>query len=198
MKKSLFVILLISLSFSSIAADKDGKYAVKGAGKRLCSDFVTAYQQKSTDYYMYGGWIEGFVSSFNQNQANTYDALPWQTTELVLGLLARHCQANPQQHFLNATSGLLKSFFPLRITQSSKIVKVTLKDAESYYYEDVIRLVEERLKEIGHYKGEVTGAYGPELIKAMLEYQEANDLKLTGIPDQSTLLRMFIRSKKPL
>jgi len=69
--KYLLPSVFILSHFATYAADADGKFAVKGAGKRSCNDFVQAADEKSSDFLLYGGWLEGYLSHFNSNQENT-------------------------------------------------------------------------------------------------------------------------------
>lgn len=197
MKVLKIVILIVAAVavFQLGAADRSGKFAVKGAGKRSCTDFVTSYDEKNTDYYLYGGWLEGFVSSYNQFQDKTYDAVPWQTTELMLALLHRYCKSNEKVAFLTAVNRLLKSLFPARITTESDIVEVAFKQNKSYYYKDVIVVVQQRLKELGFYQGETDGNYQMDSIEALLNFQKQYGLTQSGLPDQQTLTSLLLRFK---
>ncbi|MCP5144060.1 MAG: peptidoglycan-binding protein [Gammaproteobacteria bacterium] len=188
---------VVLVSMPASAADAEGKFAVKGAGTRPCSDFVTAKAEQSRDYYLYGGWLEGFVSSFNQFQADTYDVTPWQTTELLLALLETHCRNNPDQRFLTAANALVKTLLPARLAAESAIISSAVNGTESYYYQAIVERVQERLQELGHYRGEANGELSEALGAALRDYQAKSGLRVTGIPDQYTLANLFLKLRAP-
>ena len=49
-----------------------------------------------------------------------------------------------------------------------------------------VRQVQERLKELGYYEGDIDGIYGPKTAEAMRAYQQAQGLPVTGALDQET------------
>ena len=184
-------VLLVSISVH--AADENGKFAVKGAGKRTCSDFVAAMEAKSTDYYLYGGWLEGFISSYNQHQKNNFDVTPWQTTELLLSLLQHHCQSKPDTYFLNATNSLIKTLFSIRLEAENNLVKVQVGKQESYFYQEILGRAKHRLKVLGFLKGNESGPFTREDAIAFENYQKSIGLNVSGMPDQATLVSLFLK-----
>jgi hypothetical protein len=185
--------------FSSIiyAADVNGKFAVKGAGRQLCSDFMSTRASGSNDYLLYAGWIEGYVSSYNQFQANNYDVTPWQTTELLLLLASEQCKTNPQSRILTVVNGLLKALFSIRLQEESEIVKVSLDGRDTYYYSEIIKRVKERLKIATSYQGNVSDdSFGAEEIRAIVEFQKSTGMTITRVLDQNTLSRLFLKQTR--
>lgn len=178
------------------AADAQGKFAVKGAGKRACSHFVQAAEQKGTDYYLYGGWLEGYLSSYNSHQVKNYDSTPWQTTELLLTLLQRHCAKNPEVKFLSAVNGLLKTFYPIRLESENQLVKINVNGAETYFYKDILLRAKARLKKLGYITGDIMADFDKEDISAFEKYQKDIGVSITGMPDQNTLLSLFLKKVK--
>jgi peptidoglycan hydrolase-like protein with peptidoglycan-binding domain len=49
-----------------------------------------------------------------------------------------------------------------------------------------VRQVQERLQELGYYEGAIDDVYGPKTAEAMREYQQAQELPVTGTFDQET------------
>ena len=196
MNKYFCIIVAVLLSHQVRAADEEGKFAAKGAGKRDCSNFVQTIEQRSTDYYMYGGWLEGYLSSYNAFQPNNYDATPWQTTELLLTLLKRHCDNNPEVKFLSAVNSLLKTFYPIRLEGENKLIKISVNGAETYFYEEILLRAKERLKILGYIDGDVVADYDEGDIQAFEKYQKDIGITITGVPDQNTLLSLFLKKVK--
>lgn len=197
--KKLTILLLFSsftLSLSAFSADSDGKFAVKGAGKRSCSNFISTAENKTTDYYLYGGWLEGFLSSYNQFQPKNFDITPWQTTELMLTLLKNHCETNPDIKFLSAVNSLIKTLFPIRLDTNNNLVKIQVGSFEGFYYQEIILRAKQRLKKLGHLNTEIKNEFSKTDALAFEGYQRSIGLKPTGIPDQKTLLSLFLKKTK--
>lgn len=189
-------ICLMYLSANVFAADNDGKFAAKGAGRKGCEDFIQSTKQKDSDFLLYAGWIEGYLSAYNQFQTNNYDIAPWQTTELFMILLQRHCKNNTNVKFFDATNALIKAFFPIRLNAEDTIVKVQVGDASAYYYQEILLRAKTRLKKMGFYQGDVAGdKFTDQDVKAFSDYQQKLNLKVTGFPDQNTLTTLFLKAK---
>lgn len=191
----ILLIICFTFSLSAFSADKEGKYAVKGAGKRTCSNFTQAVESKSTDYYLFGGWLEGYLSAYNQFQPQNFDITPWQTTELMLTLLTQHCKTNPETKFLTAVNSLIKTLFPIRLDQENNLVKVQVGKLESYYYQEIILRAKKRLELLGYLDKAINGNFTDTDALAFENYQKAMGLKVTGIPDQKTLVTLFLKKK---
>ena len=87
------------LTVPAAARDAGGAYAIKGTGQQACADYVQAYaaaeRTEGASLLLYRGWLEGYLTGFNHFQDETYDLAPWQTTELMLAMLAKHCAGAP-------------------------------------------------------------------------------------------------------
>ena len=188
-------ICFIYISSNVFAADSEGKFAAKGAGRKACEDFVVSFQQKDSEFLLYAGWLEGYLSAYNQFQNNNYDIAPWQTTELFLILLQRHCSENSNVKFLDATNTMIRAFYPIRMDSEGTVVKVQVGDATAYYYKEILLRAKTRLKKMGFYPKEISGdKFTDEDIKAFSDYQQKFNLKVTGLPDQNTLTTLFLKA----
>lgn len=190
------IILGLSISFNAVSADGQGKFAVKGAGKRTCEAFTKAATEKSTDYYLFGGWVEGFISSYNQFQPQNFDITPWQTTELILTLLKSHCANNPETRFLSATNSLIKTLFPIRLSEESNLVSIQVGKSKSYFYQEIMLRAKARLKALGYLSGNINSAFTQSDALALEKYQKDIGLTATGTLDQKTLASLFLKSKQ--
>lgn len=192
----LVCVCFIYLSSNALAADRDGKFAAKGAGRKACEDFVISAQQKDSEFLLYAGWLEGYLSAYNQFQNDNYDISPWQTTELFLVLLQRHCKDNNKIKFLDATNAMIKAFYPIRLDSEDTVLKVQVNDASAYYYQEILLRAKTRLKKMGFYKNEVSGdEFTADDVRAFSDYQQKLNLKVTGLPDQNTLTTLFLKAK---
>ena len=48
--------------FGCYAADKEGEFSVDGAGSYPCSAYTKAWDEQSRDFYVFIGWLDGYVT----------------------------------------------------------------------------------------------------------------------------------------
>ena len=171
------------------AADQNGNYAVKGAGISSCAAFNAARETKGREYYMFAGWIEGFLTAANLYEDETFDVAPWQNTEVLAAALDSWCKRNPTEKFHLAAAALTREFFPARLKRQSVPVVVGGEDDGVVLYQEMLDRVSVRLRELG-YLGEGMAA-GDATATALGRYQEAVDIPATRLPDQLTMLYLF-------
>jgi len=173
------------------AADSEGNFAIDGAGSMSCERFAKAYDQKTRDYYVYAGWIDGYVTATNQREDGVYDLTPWQTTELLLDLAAQYCRANPDRQFIYGVTKLLGFLYPGRLESYSEIVEIEHGDRGQYLYSATIMRVQETLAGTGLYDGPIDGSFDDELRAAVTAFQKQADMPANGWLDQRTLFALF-------
>mgnify|MGYP001443242952 CR=1 FL=1 len=189
----LFGVLALGLSMSNTAgaADAKGNFAIDGGGSQPCESFTTAKTKKTTDYQIYAGWVDGYVTAANQYSKDTYDLTPWQTTELLLSALVKHCTANPTQPFIIAVNNMLAALKPARLQNKSELVMVQTTGGGSLVYKAVLESVQRKLAEKKLYSGKIDGAYSPAVRDALRAYQGSERISASGLPDQATLLKLL-------
>jgi len=188
----LFFIVFFTFSTYSLGADSKGQFALKGAARESCERYVEARTTKSQDYLIYVGWIEGFITGFNQFQNKNFDITPWQTTELMSGLLESHCKKAPKDGFFFAVSKMLKAMYRIRLQEESRLSQVTSGDYSLFIYEKIIFDVKTKLKAKNYLKGEVNSSFDDKTLQAVLQYQKDNKIKETGMPTTETLYHLFM------
>ena len=189
-KTALMGIFLLS-SAGIQAADESGNFVYKGAGITSCSDFVSARKQGGNTYFMYGGWIEGFISGANLYEQATYDLLPWQNTDLLAASLAKYCTSQPDEPFHRAVTRMMQSLYAQRLQSSSPIVVLKSDENSVAVYKEVIVRMQKRLTEKGHYTGESHGVFDQATRDAVLAFQAARGIQATGLPDMVTLVHLM-------
>ncbi|MDO6568654.1 peptidoglycan-binding domain-containing protein [Alteromonas sp. 1_MG-2023] len=192
MMKFVLSLSVILLSFSAQAADSEGAFNTKGAAKRSCEAFTSTYAEQGSETYLYGGWLEGYITAFNALQQKTFDVTPWQTTELMLLMLNKHCTDNPEQKFLDATNVMLKAFLPTRLAARSDIIEMTINDSTIYIYQSVLDMTTEALKASGYNVDIAESEFNASYVKAITQYQQAKGIAVTGFPDQQTLVNLLL------
>lgn len=186
--------LFISLCLSPVVqgGDSNNSYAIKGAGIAKCSKFIEFQQKKSDIYLVFGGWIEGYLTAINQQQANTFDLAPWQSTQLLLVATESICKQKPEMQFQEAVQILTAQLAQQRIAQGGKFVTID----QYVFQEEVVKRMKEALKARGLYNGNTNNAqYNDKVKSAVKQFQKSIKQPETGLPEQGTLFELF-RSQK--
>lgn len=159
-------------------------------GRITCTRFTEILKERGDAYLVAGGWVSGYVSGVNALQAQTYDILPWQSTELVLQLLGRACEANPDARLANLMNQYLRQIADDRLAERSDRVELKRGSDRVFLYRETLARVQTKLRQAGFEPGVVNGAPDPRTSEALRAFQAENDLTETGLPDQRTLLRL--------
>ena len=190
MKIALLISGLLCLN-TAFAADKNGSFAVRSAGMMTCETFVQEKVEKSKSLNLYMGWIDGYISAANQYTNDTFDLVPWGNTVLLATLIENHCKANPEQRFYIAVNQLVGALMQVRITEKNDFIETKHGDNSTYLYKSILVQVQQKLTENGLFKGKSNGEFGDDTRLALEAFQKANKLKVTGLPDQLTLYKVF-------
>jgi hypothetical protein len=178
------------------ASDSEKRFAIKGVGVAKCASFVQAYDERSSDGFLFAGWLTGFITALNQQLPDTFDLAPWQSTDVLMLLMRDLCGQKPDDQFYKIAGGLIGLLGRDRLQALSEPVEMANKDHKTALPKDVVRRVQERLKALDLYKGGIDGSYGSGMQKAIEAYQKQQKLPETGIPDQQTLVRLMYQPGK--
>ncbi len=174
-----------------LAGDAESKFAIKGAGAVSCERYVEAYKQKNNEYYSFGGWIDGYTTAFNQYNQDTFDISPWQSTQLLSGAIANYCGKNSNVNFFSAINQLLRTLVNTKLTNFSAITKIKYGTQELFIYKDVVADIQKKLNEINNTEFLEDGVFKEENENALRSFQQQQNLPLTGVPDQRTLVTLY-------
>lgn len=186
-------VLLVGLVTAPLlrAGDTGGNFALKGAALKSCADFTTAWDGKSPDIALYGGWIEGYLTALNQFREATFDLAPWQTTETLLGMTRSVCdQSGPETQFMAAFWIVVRSLQPERLDAGSEATALTQGGQTVVLYAAVAGRIDARLSVLGYETGATSG-FTPQTAQALMQFQADRGLPPTGLPDQKTLFELF-------
>lgn len=183
--------LTLSVGRPGMAADAKGNFAIDGAGAQSCEAYLAARSKRNTDYQLYAGWVDGYLTSANQYTKDTYDLTPWQTTPLLLAALAKHCEKNPAESFVVAINGMIQALRDDRLVNKSELVVVQAGGSGALVYKTVLERAQHKLAEKKLYSGPMDGVYTPTLRDALKNFQSTVGIKPSGIPDQPTLLKLL-------
>lgn len=196
MRRHLFsaTALVLLIAAPVMAADTDGRFAIKGGGLQSCGQFLTAWDQQSSDLALYGGWVDGYVTGMNQTTAGIYDLMPWQNAQTLLGLTKSVCDQMPgDARFMDAFHQVVRLAATSPLTAESPVIGLNHDGRTAVLYSDTLIALKQRLTEEGFTPGPADDSFGPVVARAIGNWQEANGLPRTGLPDQETLFRLLMK-----
>ncbi|HZX72458.1 MAG TPA: peptidoglycan-binding domain-containing protein [Rhodanobacter sp.] len=173
------------------AADQKGEYGIRGAGLVSCQTYNQEREARSRAYDVIGGWIDGYITGINQYAGDTYDAAPFETTELYAALVSEYCKKQPETTVFAVVNSLIKYHWKDRLLASSPKAEVVVGKQKVMLYVEVIRQIQQRLSQRGFYHGKVADSYEPAVQKAMGAFQSSIHFKPTGFPDEASLWQLF-------
>lgn len=183
-------------SAHAIAADRGGSYAVSGAGRLTCESYRQARDNDPERLQIFLSWMSGYFTARNEVMAKTFDILPWQSPDLMVLLVYNHCGKHTASSFATALGSVSKALAENRLTRQSEKIQAKAVAGSVMIYRAVLERVELALKEEGLFDGITDDNFGVATQVALGAYQEQNGLKVTGLPDQDTLWRLFYGEKK--
>jgi hypothetical protein len=175
----------------ALASDEQGRYAIKGFGQTPCSQFTEAREERKPGYLVMGGWVEGYLTALNEVTPATFDLTSFETTDLLAGLIDRHCRQNPQHRFADVVRAMAKGLVEQRLQTFSDAVPLEVNGRTTLLYRETVRRLQARLVELGHLEAELDGELDEATRTALEAYQGSVGVEPTGLPDQLTLLRLF-------
>ena len=184
-------------SAAAEGAGEQGRFAIKGIGIQNCAQFRPAYEERSQAAFVFAGWVDGYVSALNRLQAGTFDAAPWQSTDILLALINNHCANNPEARLHEVVRALLTFYAEQQLADISPPVEAVVGERKVTLYQEVLRRAQLALAEQGVYAGAADGVFGPKTQAAFEAFQEKLNLAKTGLPDQQTLYRLFSPAPAP-
>jgi len=177
---------LTILSSAALAVDTGGDFRVKGHGLESCASLVEAYGRQDGTALFYLTWLNGYLTAFNQLQPQTYDIAGDLTVNDLGSWLVNYCNENSDQNIVNAASTLVGALRDQRLTARPG---GTAQGVE--YDPGLVRNVQQALKEEGFYKSSVDGLFGSGTKEAIIAFQRARELPVTGLPDFATTLELL-------
>lgn len=176
------------------AADATGAFAIKDAGAQTCGAFLKAWEEGNRDLAQYVGWIAGYLTGLNQFTAGAYDLTPWQSTQTLLGMTRSACGQLPEEtRFLDAFARLIQQMAPMSLRASSGLEGVKRGTRGFAIYKDVLEAAKRRLAAEGFDPGPIEAEFDQTASDAFIAFQKAHELEETGLPDQKTLFKLFMR-----
>jgi hypothetical protein len=188
----LVVILALAIAGGAFAADRNGRFAPKGAGLVLCESFVAEHAKGSDAYLLFRGWIDGFVTAANRYETETFDLLASQTPATIAAAIDNHCSKNPQDPVVEVMLSIVDQLRDQRIRAESRLVRVENGSGDHVLlYEESILAIRTVLAELGYPLDSEDSSFNGRVESALREFQVTRNLKATGLPDQETLWQLL-------
>ena len=189
-------LLYICVVTNVSGADEEGKFVSLGVGVAKCEQFLIARQQQSNDYYLFGGWIDGYLSARNQLDQDTYTLTPWQRIDVLAGFLTDYCVKNRDVAFQRAVMVMAEALKPQRLSKSSEMVEIAVSSGlTTTLFKAVLVSTQNKLIEKGYgdkfISGKPTGKFDETTIEAIKKYQKQLGMTETGFLDQITLFAIL-------
>lgn len=186
--------MTLALAVPLQAADQNGQFAVKGPGLTNCAAFTDMMGQNSPEIAAYGSWIEGYLTGQNQRIDQTFDAAPWADTSTLLAITRSICtQMASDTRFIDAFDTVLRMLLPSRLRSHSQVLELRDGGQELILYRDVLNMVRDRLAVLKFDADtEAADPFTARTKDALRAFQISRDLEPTGLPDQRTLLFLFL------
>ncbi len=186
--------LMMACSVGASAMDAQGRYTVKGAGLATCAKFLEIAKEGGREFYMFAGFVHGYLSAANALSQQTYDLVPWQTDKVMLHSIAKVCAKHKERRFGEIMRRLVQSLTAQRLTEYSDLLQVP-GDGVAPIYREVVFRIQTRLKALGHYTDEPSSQYDESTVSAMKAFQAEAQLPVTGHADQASIQRLFYPPK---
>ncbi|MBL28903.1 MAG: hypothetical protein CMM50_15280 [Rhodospirillaceae bacterium] len=181
----------LPLATGAQAATDNMDFAVKGIGASTCQRYLDVKANDRALYFMYLGWIDGYITASNKYLDDTFDLTTWQSTELFATAIETQCKKNADQQVAAVIDALTGQLMPGRLTQPSEVVEAEVEDTKFRIYAEVLRRMQRKLAQEGFYDGAPDGAYGPGTRLAVERFQQENGIPVTGLPDNLTMFRLL-------
>lgn len=173
------------------AADEEGQAAIRGIGGLPCKRFVQAQEGDAALYRQFGGWMNGYLSAYNQAAEQTFDIASWASADSLAAVLLQHCRKHPDLPFHGGVNALIRWLESDRLPSSSPVVELRQGERTVRVYRAALRRAQQALQQRGYYHDAVDGVYGPRTGAAIRAFQRDQGLDMSGLPDQQTLLRLL-------
>jgi hypothetical protein len=198
MVTSILLVAFLVIPPGSGAADKNGKYAVRGVGSSKCSQMVSAIDSKDQNVrkdavLLYTSWLNGYLTYVNRIEKETYDIVPLTDSSYLLAVIVGQCRNNPDALMDSISVQVVGALSKARITSESPLVALAVGDQKGSFRKATLIALQNKLIALGHFKGKADGEFGTSSQKALRVFQKAEKLKETGFPDTDTLMRALLK-----
>lgn len=158
------------------------EYVVEGPGRITCADF-NSLEADAPPIIAVSSWLNGYLTAHNRLSNDIFDLTPWQTSPILMSLLAQYCASNPDQIVERGAQELVAYLTPDALREQSDVVAVGQGSDVVLLYVRTVREIRQRLADEGFPPANSMES----LLEAIAAFQAQNGLPVTGLPSQNTL-----------
>ena len=153
---------------------------------------MRAHELKEKEWYVFYGWLDGYLSALNEKSTGTFDVAPWQSTELIAEIVRSTCQRDKEQHFFPLVRSVVLSLqkHKLESVEAKKAIEVGNNTA--LIYPSTVRQAQVALAGRGHFKGTPSGTFDAETRAAIEAFQAKHAIPVNGLPGPVTLWALLV------
>ncbi|MEM8555735.1 MAG: peptidoglycan-binding domain-containing protein [Pseudomonadota bacterium] len=175
------------------AADSEGRFAAEGVGQLTCASFnEAAALRDQTALLRFASWLDGYYTGLNAHMPDTFTALPWQDTNLLMQKMRLYCQQRPSDPFMVGVAAYTATLLPNRLQESAGRISITYGGESVIMYAPVFDEFRAKLEAWQQTPFSAPqGEFGEEIATAIKGFQRSVNLPETGLPDQLTLEQLM-------
>jgi hypothetical protein len=175
------------------AATSDGKFASYGLGATSCLSMNTAYKSDKSGNTSanLSSWVAGYLSDFNRDERDVFDATPVTDIRALTALLLNLCERNVALPVEAVLRSAVENFKPLKIVRESAIIEWANGNSKARIREETVAKIQQHLVKNGLLQEKFSnGRIGKETIAALSNWQKARSVSQSGVPDIVTLFKI--------
>lgn len=184
------VLLVMGLG---VSAKADTSFALEGAGSASCKQFVESFSNDKDSLISFSGWLDGYISAYNEFTEATFDITPWQQNSLLLILLRNHCKKSDSQRFYTAVKYMLNALNDERLIAKGELVLISQNNQKVYFDNQVVQRIKLALNSKIDAKLSVDAIFDQDTEAALRQFQNEQKLEPSGFPNQETLRALFFK-----
>jgi hypothetical protein len=187
------VAITVGITATVLHADTaDGLFAARGTGAQSCVAVTEAFQiNAQLARNEIATWLSGYVSYMNRSTPGFFDVMPIQDTGNLAILLNLVCQQNSNSLVEGAVWSIVEALRPLASNEETELLKVQNENGSLSIRMGTLKKVQDFLVSEGLLEArQADGKYGPNTNRALSQFQQANKIEPTGLPEAFTLLAM--------
>lgn len=174
------------------AADRSGKFSIRGPGSQSCAAFLAA-AGKPEDYARYASWLLGYASARNRIEPNTYDFIPTEAGADLPNIVAVICRSNDKASVEQAAHSAIAALAQMRQASASPLVEVQADGKRVKIHQEALRTLQTALIARKAFTGKADGFASASLVAALKNFQRKESIPVTGLPDIDTFIRVLIK-----
>jgi peptidoglycan hydrolase-like protein with peptidoglycan-binding domain len=186
-----FAAITVCLTTSALHADTaGGLFAARGTGAQSCIAVTEAFKISAQGARNeIATWLSGYVSYMNRSTPGYFDVLPIQDTGNFAIVLNAVCQQNPDNLVEGAVWSIVEALRPLASKDETELLQLQNENGGLSIRMGTLKIVQDFLVFEGFLEErQADGKFGPNTSRALSQFQMANNIEPTGLPEAFTLL----------